>query len=229
MLTGTERHDRHRAGGRARRARRRARRQRRTPTGWCSPARRLATGLPALLGLLAEVLTAARYPAGEVSGERGPVGRADRHVPVAGRRRWPARRWPAGWRPVTRTATTLPYEEQVEATTPAQLRPCTPAWSGRPARAGAGRRPVSPARALDSGRGALAELDRQRRRRASRCRCPRCVTAADADRGPARFGADLVPVRRCGAAPRRPALPGAAAGEPGLRRLLLLPLGGEHP
>ena len=46
---------------------------------------------------------------------------------------------------------------------------------------------------------------------------------------PARLGAVVDPARAAGGRPDPPGLRRAAAGQPGLRRLLLVPLGGEHP
>jgi predicted Zn-dependent peptidase len=81
----------------------------------------ISTGLPALLGLYAEILTSASYRAGEVSGERGrlleriTMSRSQAGV-IAGEAL--ARRMSPG-HPYGRT---LPDESSVAATTAAQLR-----------------------------------------------------------------------------------------------------------
>ncbi|HET6209801.1 MAG TPA: pitrilysin family protein, partial [Jatrophihabitans sp.] len=116
----------------------------------------LASGLPALLGLYAEVLTGARYPAGEVSGERSrlveriTVSRSQAGAmaadALAGRL--------APGHPYGRT---LPSVEHIEATTPAQLRALHNSFV-RPAGAilvlvG----DLSPTRAIDSVAAALSD------------------------------------------------------------------------
>jgi zinc protease len=115
----------------------------------------LASGLPALLRIYAEVLTAARYPAGEVSGERARlVERITISRSQAGSMAAEALagRLAAG-HPYGHT---LPSVEQVAASTPAQLR-ALHAGLVRPSDAllvlvG----DLSPARAIDSVEAALA-------------------------------------------------------------------------
>lgn len=81
----------------------------------------LATGLPGLLGLIAEVLTQARYPSDEVAGERSRLAdriRVSRSQAGSQASEALARRLAPG-HPY---GLTLPSEEQVTATTAAQLR-----------------------------------------------------------------------------------------------------------
>jgi zinc protease len=81
----------------------------------------LATGLPTLLGLLAEVLTGARYPSAEVAGERSRLAeriRVSRSQAGSQAAEALANRLAPG-HPY---GMTLPTEEQVVATTAAQLR-----------------------------------------------------------------------------------------------------------
>jgi len=116
----------------------------------------LATGWPALLDLIAEVLTAARYPSDEVAGERGRMVeriRVSRSQAGSQAAEALARRLAPG-HPY---GSTLPDEEQVAATTAGQLR-ALHASMVRPAGAilvlvG----DLSPARALDTAERALAD------------------------------------------------------------------------
>ena len=81
----------------------------------------LATGLPDLLGLIAEVVTGARYASGEVAGERTRLTeriRVSRSQAGTQSAEALARRMAPG-HPY---GSTLPAEEQVQATTAAQLR-----------------------------------------------------------------------------------------------------------
>ena len=75
----------------------------------------LAGGLPPVLDLLAELLTAATYPKDQVEGERAAGGRADRHRALAARRHRPRPRSPRG------ATATHPYAAQLPA----------PSWSSR--------------------------------------------------------------------------------------------------
>src|SRR6185312_2055392 len=116
----------------------------------------LASGLPALLRIYAEVLTAASYPAGEVSGERSRmVERVTISRSQAGS--MAAEALAGRLAPGHPYGHTLPSVEQIEASTPAQLR----------ALHAAAVRPdgallvlvgdLSPARAIDSVEAALAD------------------------------------------------------------------------
>jgi predicted Zn-dependent peptidase len=115
----------------------------------------LATGLPALLDLMADVLTSARYPSDEVAGERSRLVeriRVNRSQAGSQAAEALARRLAPG-HPY---GVTLPDEKQVAATTAAQLRTLH-ASMVRPAGAilvlvG----DLSPARALDTAERALA-------------------------------------------------------------------------
>src|SRR6185503_9681179 len=115
----------------------------------------LATGWPALLDLIAEVLTSARYPSEEVAGERGRMVeriRVTRSQAGSQAAEALARRLAPG-HPY---GSTMPDEEQVAATTAGQLR-ALHASMVRPAGAilvlvG----DLSPARALDTAERALA-------------------------------------------------------------------------
>ncbi len=116
----------------------------------------LASGLPALLGLLADVLTGARYPADEVAGERTRLAeriRVTRSQAGAQAADLMARRLAPG-HPY---GSTLPAEEQILATTAGQLR-ALHAGMVRPDGATlvlVGD--LSPARALDAAERALAD------------------------------------------------------------------------
>ncbi|HEX4727265.1 MAG TPA: insulinase family protein, partial [Jatrophihabitans sp.] len=116
----------------------------------------LASGLPALLRIFAEVLTAARYPAGEVSGERSRlVERITISRSQAGS--MAAEALAGRLAPGHPYGHTLPSVGQIEASTPAQLRALHAAMV-RPDRAllvlvG----DLSPARAIDSVQAALAD------------------------------------------------------------------------
>ncbi|MFL6162756.1 MAG: M16 family metallopeptidase [Jatrophihabitantaceae bacterium] len=81
----------------------------------------LATGLPALLGLLAEVLTDARYPSAEVTGERA---RMVERIRVSRSQAGSLAAEALAYRlaPGHPYGTTLPAEEQVATITAAQLR-----------------------------------------------------------------------------------------------------------
>ena len=188
----------------------------------------LRTGLPALLGLLAEVVKSASYPT--------PRSRAS------------GRGWPSGWRSLrsqpsvlvgealaagstapTRTRASCRPADAVQAVTPAQLRKlharpgparraacwCSSAICRRPAR----WTPVEAALSDWTGR---RPASRCRRCRRSRRQPLLLVDRPGSVQSSIRLGGPAVPPRGAG-------LPGAAAGEPRLRRLLLLPAGGEHP
>ena len=185
---------------------------------------------PQLLGLLAEVLTDGDVPGARGRRRAGPAGRAARDRPVPAGRAGRRGAATAGCTATTRTRGSCRRSRRSPRSTAGQLRRlhARPGPPGRQ-RAGPGRRPEPGPRA-GRGRGGAGRLDRRRavaaqvpplppvraRRRSLLVDRPGSVQSS------IRLGGPAVPRRRAG-------LPGAAAGEPGLRRLLLLPAGREHP
>lgn len=115
----------------------------------------LATGWPTLLDLMAEVLTSARYPSAEVAGERGRLLeriRVTRSQAGSQAAEALARRLAPG-HPY---GSTLPDEEQLAATTPAQLRALHSAMVRPDGAILVLVGDLSPARALDTAERALA-------------------------------------------------------------------------
>ena len=133
-------------------------------------------------------------------------------------------------RPATRTRVQTPAPEQVARGRPrARCARCTPSGCTRPARPWS-----SSATSTRTGRSPRpsATLRRLgRRRRAGRAAADPAAEPGPAAAGrPARLGAVLAAAGAAGGRrARHPDHARAAAGQPGLRRLLLLPLGGEHP
>ena len=188
----------------------------------------LATGLPGLLDLLALVLTEPTIRTGRDRDRARPSDRAAVHRSLARGRRSRGSGWPRGCGATHPYALDLPQPEAVAATTPAQIRALH--RGSRPSRRSRAhhRRRRLAERVLDQVERALAAWTGD----ASRPRVPKL---------PSPPGGPLLVVDRAGSVqsslrmgtaavtPHRPALPGAATGEPDLRRLLLLALDGEHP
>ena len=229
LFSGTDTHVHRGYRGRAAEGRRRARREHRLRTGCWSPATRWPSGLPRLLEILADVLTDATYPADEVATERERL--ADR-IQMA--RSQPAHLVRVAL--LKRVYGTPPVRD-ADADDRTQVRAVKPAGSAtlhaerlHPTGAmlvivgdidsGQGDRP---------GRDGARRLDRRRQARRAAARRRRCVP------GP------IVLVDRPGSVQSsiRLALPAVGRTHPDfaalqlanldLRRLLLVPLGGEHP
>ena len=202
-----------------------------TPTGCCSPPRCCPAAWPRCSGVLAELLTDATYPDDRVEGERDRVAEriaiARSQPGVIARTALAARRYGSH-----------PYAIQLPDARPRRCDVTAPRRCARLHRERvaarrqqprAGRRP-RPARGHGRRRRRAGGLvgDRAGRRGAAGAR--RCSPPGIAAGRPAR--APCSPTS--GSAARPPAaptrdLPAAAAGQHGLRRLLLLAAGREHP
>ena len=200
-----------------------------TATGSASAGRCSSTGLPGPAGAARRGADQRVLPQGRGRGRaRAPRPRA-RRAPQPGRRGRPRGAAVAGCTATTRTA--------------ASCRPARRSRPSRPARcaalhAQAGRARGQRARARRRPRAGPRPRRRSRRRwRGWTATGAAAVAPPLPDDPPGaallvdRPGAVQTTIRMAGAraAPHRPRPRGADAGQPGLRRLLLLPLGGQHP
>ena len=221
----TERDRRRAAGGR-----RRAVGSTSTPTG-CSSRHRAGAGPARLLELLGRGAHRRGLPdersAASATGWPTGIAIAAASPPHAGPRGAAARGCTASTR--TRCETPAAGRASRRSTAGRAARAARRTGRSRPAarwcivgdtRAGAARWTRSRRRSR-GGRGRAAGGD------AAACRSDR--PAGRAARRPARFGAVLIRLGAAGAAAHARRLRGAAAGQPGLRRLLLLAAGREHP
>ncbi len=149
--------------------------------------------------------------------------------PAPSRARSPGRRCSASASATTRSPGRCPRAEDVAAVTAEQVR-ALHAAALVPARRRSSRSSATSTRPT-----AIAQVEQAARRLDGRRAGPRAGPAAaitpsrPAAGAPGRLGAVAAAAVRARAAPRRPALRGAAAGQPRVRRLLLLALDGERP
>ena len=187
----------------------------------------LASGLDRMLEILAAVLTDPAYPADEVATERD---RLVDHIQVAQSQPAHLARTALLKRMYGRHpyAIQTPEPEQVKAVRPAQLR-ALHADRVRPDGAvlvlvG----DINPEKAIDAAEKALGSWTGPGRDGNVPPTPPLRARPAAAGR-PARRGAVVAADGAAGGAPHPPGLRRAATGQPRLRRLLLVALGGEHP
>ena len=188
----------------------------------------LASGLPVLLDSIADVLTGATYPRAEVARNRGRLverlAMARSQAGVIAHEAMARRLW--GDHPYVHD---MPEADAVAATTAAQVR----ALHERRVRATGATLvivgDVSPARTLDRVEAALegwsATEDAGRAVPALADDRPRSARG----RRPPGIGAVVVADGRPGRAAQPSRCPRVVAGQPGVRRLLLVALGREHP
>ena len=188
----------------------------------------LATRLPALLGVLAEVLGGAGYPNAEVAQERlrlvDRLTIARSQAGVIAHEALAQRLW--GEHPY---ALDLPRAEAVEKVTAAQLRRL---HENRVRPHGATLvivGDVAPKRAVDQVTAALAGWTGRPTGTTTLPRLPGIEPGPARYRRPARIGAVGGADRRPGGGAIASGRAGAGAGQPRVRWLLLLTLGGEHP
>ncbi len=204
-------------------------RSRPTPTASCSATTLLPTGLPPAARRAGRAAHRRDLPRRRGRRRAGPGGRADRHrpLPAGGRRPHGAGRPPVRRAPLRRPAARRRAVAAVNGGRAAQR--CTASASLPAGSTLVLVGDLSPGRGRRRRRGRPGRLDGERRAPSRRRRCSAPAGGPGAAGRPARRGAVQRPPRWPGARPHATPTCRRPAGQHGLRRLLLLPLGGEHP